>query len=124
MDLFESDDSIDWSPSELAAEERRCMAGRDDEAPSGVDPMGPRLATEDDARWRCIHCHSAAWVHDDEKGYLCKQCGSGEFFNVHQPTKLEMPTGTWMYVPHRPYSAASDDLLGAARCDESLPGSA
>ena len=126
MDLFDdSDGSLDWSPSELAAEERRWRTERAESVSSGVDPMGPRLASEHDAQWRCIRCHTSAWVYDDERGYLCQQCGGSEFFNVHRPTKLELPTGTWMYVPNRNDSAGSDNLSGEARCDEPwTPGSA
>lgn len=102
--MSSDDATFDWSPSEVAAEERRLDRDLDGAPPRG-DPTGP--TTGEEAQWQCLSCHSAAWRWDDEKGYTCPTCGGCEYFNVSQPTKLETPTGTWMYVPHGPDSVAS-----------------
>ena len=113
-DPFE-DESFDWTPSELAREERRLIDERSDGTPSEVDPREP---TEVAARWRCLVCRSAAWSWDYEMGfYKCSQCGSCDFYDENRPTKLETLSGTWMYVPHSPSSAGSGDCSGDAGRD-------
>ena len=108
-DPFE-DESLDWTPSELAREERRLIDERSDGTPSEVDPREP---TEVAARWRCLVCRSAAWSWDYEMGfYKCSQCGSCDFYDENRPTKLETQSGTWMYVPHSPSSAGQWRLFG------------
>ena len=98
FELF-SDGSIDWTPSELAAEERRYLASDSNDGPPG--DLGPVTGS----RWCCMTCRSASWIWDDEIGYACQNCGGREFFDVTQPTKMETSTGVWMYVPHSPSSA-------------------
>ena len=96
--IGDSDDgsSYSWTPSEVAAEERRYMPRP---APAPVDP--PLDPASQRAQWMCLACRTDDWSVDDDGLYFCMQCGGYEFFNVGEPAKLETATGTWMYVPHR-----------------------
>ena len=101
-DLFGdgSDDgsSYSWTPSEVAAEERRYMPGRPAPAPVDPHPLDPASQR---AQWMCLKCRTDDWSVDEDGMYRCMQCGGCEFFNVGEPAKLETATGTWLYVPHR-----------------------
>ena len=125
-----SDDaSLDWSPSELAAEidddvERRSMAESVGvPVPPKVDDPGPTSdADAAGARWRCVNCPSSEWHRSDGR-YVCVRCGCNEFYNLDEPTKLETATGTWVYVPHSPNSASGSLDDGSIRDDCSPYGS-
>ena len=99
-DVSDDGSSYSWTPSEVAAEERRYMPSRP--APAPVDP--PLDPPSQRAQWMCLTCRTDDWSVDDDGMYFCMQCGGCEFFNVGEPAKLETATGTWMYVPHRPTS--------------------
>ena len=116
FDLW-SDGSIDWTPSELATEERRCMASDSNDEPPG--DSGPVTGS----RWCCMTCRAASWIWDNEVGYVCQNCGGLEFFDVSQPTKMETSTGVWMYVPHSPSSAVGSPDEDSKRCQGSLSDS-
>eukprot|EP00435_Cladocopium_sp_Y103_P041265 s176_g11.t1 len=96
FDLWGDGDGLDnvssysWTPSEVAAEERRYMPHVPDPAPA--DPSsGPATG----------QCRTEDWSVDEAGMFYCMQCGGSLFFNVGEPAKLETATGTWMYVPHR-----------------------
>ena len=116
FDLW-SDGSIDWTPSELATEERRYMASDSNDEPPG--DSGPVTGS----RWCCMTCRAASWIWDNEVGYVCQNCGGLEFFDVSQPTKMETSTGVWMYVPHSPSSAVGSPDEDSQRCQGSLSDS-
>ena len=95
-DVSDDGSSYSWTPSEIAAEERRYMLSRP--APAPVDP--PLDPASQRVQWMCLMCCTDNWSVDDD-GMYCMQCGGPDFFNAGEPAKLETATGTWMYVPHR-----------------------
>jgi hypothetical protein len=94
FDPFADDVSeFSWTPSEIAAEERRWLPSVDGSAE--VDPKGPAACRR--AQWCCLRCRADDWTVDADGSYYCISCGGTEFLNSGEPAKLETATGTWMF---------------------------
>ena len=94
FDPFADDVSeFSWTPSEIAAEERRWLPSVDGSAE--VDPKGPDACRR--AQWCCLRFRADDWTVDADGSYYCISCGGTEFLNSGEPAKLETATGTWMF---------------------------
>lgn len=94
FDPFADDVSeFSWTPSEIAAEERRWLPSVDGSAE--VDPKGPDACRR--AQWCCLRFRADDWTVDADGSHYCISCGGTEFLNSGEPAKLETATGTWMF---------------------------
>ena len=66
------------------------------------------VRSKETVRWLCYRCNSSKfdWLYDADR-WVCKACGSIDFYKSDQPPKTETADWVWMFVPH---GASSPDL--------------
>ena len=61
----------------------------------------PEVDRSGTVRWLCYRCNSSQcdWSYDSYR-WVCKTCGSFDFYKSDQPLKTETADGVWLFVPH------------------------
>ena len=64
------------------------------------DGRGKGLRPEEAEEWACLACGSKKAVQLSDNQWECARCHQHQFYHVHRPTKQQVTSGTWMYVPY------------------------
>ena len=49
--------------------------------------------------WACLGCGSRKWCYVSGT-WTCQTCSGHDYYRVDRSTRHQVPTGTWVYVPH------------------------